>query len=134
MAVAALRQIWLAMHAAPPHAAASCRAFPCVFTTGIRITLQVDEDVVCGLNQRFRDCYDVDSCDVVVTGIFHQARGGDAARAGSLATSYCTPAVPACTARPGRQPRWRCLRLASHAATQHRLCCLSRARCRCLSG
>jgi acetolactate synthase regulatory subunit len=32
----------------------------------------VDADVVCRLNQRFRDVYDVDSCDVVVTGIFHQ--------------------------------------------------------------
>ncbi|KAL4448235.1 hypothetical protein ABPG75_005454 [Micractinium tetrahymenae] len=34
--------------------------------------VQVDEDIVCGLNQRFRDCYDVDSCDVIMTGIFHQ--------------------------------------------------------------
>jgi hypothetical protein len=34
----------------------------------------VDADVVCRAGQRFRDVYDVDDCDVVVTGIFHQAR------------------------------------------------------------
>jgi hypothetical protein len=32
----------------------------------------VDADVVCRAGQRFRDVYDVDDCDVVVTGIFHQ--------------------------------------------------------------
>lgn len=36
--------------------------------------LQVDVDVVCRQTERFRDCYDIDSCDVVVTGIFHQVR------------------------------------------------------------
>lgn len=34
--------------------------------------VQVDVDVVVRLDQRFRDCYDVDSCDAIVTGIFHQ--------------------------------------------------------------
>lgn len=35
---------------------------------------QADEGVVCRQDQRFRDVYNVDSCDVVITGIFHQAR------------------------------------------------------------
>lgn len=37
--------------------------------------LQADEGVVCRQDQRFRDAYDVDSCDVIITGIFHQVRG-----------------------------------------------------------
>ncbi len=35
-------------------------------------TVQADEGVVCRQDQRFRDVYNVDSCDVVITGIFHQ--------------------------------------------------------------
>ncbi|PRW45111.1 glycosyl transferase group 1 [Chlorella sorokiniana] len=34
--------------------------------------VQADEGVVCRQDQRFRDVYNVDSCDVVITGIFHQ--------------------------------------------------------------
>ncbi|PSC70858.1 glycosyl transferase group 1 [Micractinium conductrix] len=34
--------------------------------------VEVDEDVVVRLTQRFRAAYDVDSCDAIVTGIFHQ--------------------------------------------------------------
>ncbi len=59
---------------------------------------QVDEDVVCGLNQRFRDCYDVDSCDVVVTGIFHQV-----GTAGREPPPACRPRAAACRERECRK-------------------------------
>lgn len=42
--------------------------------TQTRPAPQADEGVVCRQDQRFRDVYNVDSCDVVITGIFHQAR------------------------------------------------------------
>lgn len=45
--------------------------------------------MVCGLSQRFRDCYDVDSCDVVVTGIFHQVGAAGGRSSACLQAACC---------------------------------------------
>lgn len=72
------------------HRCVPCRCPP-LRPAPLLCAAQVDEDVVCGLNQRFRDCYDVDSCDVVVTGIFHQVgtAGREPAPACSLRSAAC---------------------------------------------